>query len=254
MDASRAWAVYSDTLGPGSLGPRLSGTATAGQVQYEKIEDGQTYYLRPGDKMMSLASDTPNDNYIDYVRHIERTIGQALGVPYEFLKLDFSETNFSNARAALIQTHRTFEQWQTWLVRSLLSRLWNWRIQRAIQRKEIGPAPLVNGTSQYYRVEWSFPEYEWVDPQAQVQSELIAYQLCKTSLSRIVKKTGADVEDVLREKAEELAKAQIIADEVGVKYGVEIDGASLINAQIPGQQTMEKQSTDGDKEDDNANP
>jgi capsid protein len=132
--------------------------------------------------------------------------------------------------------------------------LWNWRIQRAIQRKEIGPAPLVNGTSQYYRVEWSFPEYEWVDPQAQVQSELIAYQLCKTSLSRIVKKTGADVEDVLREKAEELAKAQIIADEVGVKYGVEIDGASLINAQIPGQQTMEKQSTDGDKEDDNANP
>jgi capsid protein len=150
------------------------------------------------------------------------------------LKLDFSQTNYSNARAALIQTYKTFETWQEWLSRGFLQRVWNWRIAKAIRAKDLPPAPRVDGVNQWFRVQWSFPSYEWIDPQNQTQSELLGYQMGKTSLTRVIRSTGADVEDVLREKASELILAKRICDEAKAQ-GVTITPDMLIHATIPGQ-------------------
>jgi lambda family phage portal protein len=214
--------------GVGSIGARL-GDQSIGDVKFEKFEDGQNYYLKPGEDVIPLGVTQPGSSFLSYSEMLLRIIGAALGLPYEFLLLDFSKGSYSSSRAALLQTYRTFTSWQEWMDRAM-QRTWNWRIAKAIKAKELPPAPLDSrGISEWYRVQWSHPEWEWVDPQNQQQSDLMAFQLGAKSHSEITRKRGRDTEDVLREKARDMQTAARLEAEYNLPPG------SLINAQIPGQ-------------------
>ena len=236
LEAKNAYAIYSDSIGgPGGLGPRVGSSSDSGAQQYEKIENGQTYYLRPGEKAGPLALETPHSQYDTYSKSLLRQICQTFGFPYEFIFLDFSQSNYSNTRAGLMLTHRSVETWQAWLIKSM-QRFWNWRIAKAVKAGELKQAPVVNGVSQWWRVDWQVPNYEWVDPQNKAQIDLLEYQMAETSLRRLNAKRGQDWETVAREKAEELARITEIAQEVSARTGVEITPDQIVKASIPGQQ------------------
>lgn len=221
--------------GVGSIGARL-GDQAIGDTKFEKFEDGMNYYLKPGEDVIPLGSAQPGGSFIPYSEMLLRIIGAALGLPYEFLLLDFSKGSYSSSRAALLQTYRTFTSWQEWIDRAN-QRIWNWRIAKAIKAGELPPAPVdERGISQWYRVQWSHPEWEWVDPQNQQQSDLMAFQLGAKSHSEITRKRGRDTEDVLREKAKDMQTAARLESEYNLAPG------SLINAQIPGQIQPQQQA------------
>ena len=236
LDAINARAVKKDGGGPGNLGPRLSDQGV-GSTQLEKVENLQVIYLKPGESTESLASNTPNAQYSDFMELNLRMIGAALGLPYEFFMLDFSKGNFASSRAALLQTYRTFAGWQEWVAVGQ-QRLWNWRIAKAIKAGDLPPAPMdpERGVSQWYRVQWQFPEWDWVDPQSQQQSDLMAWQMGSKTLTEITRKRGRDSEDVLTEKASDIAAAARIASEANASLpGLALTWRDLISAQIPGQ-------------------
>jgi lambda family phage portal protein len=214
-DAMRAWAIYSDNAGSiGNLGARGVDNEP-GATNYEKFEDGMTYYLAPGEKAESLESKTPGSQYLPYMEYNLRLIGSALGIPYEFVLLDFSKGSYSSSRAALLQTYRTFTGWQEWLRDSFLQRVWNWKIAKAIKEKALPPPPKDKaGVSEWYKVEWQFPEFGWVDPQNESAANKQDYQMGITTLSALTRKKGRDVEDVFTEKAGEIALAQVKADDM----------------------------------------
>jgi lambda family phage portal protein len=225
--------------GVGSIGARL-GDQSVGEVRFEKFEDGQNYYMKPGEDVIPLGVTQPGASFMAYSEMLLRIIGAALGLPYEFLLLDFSKGSYSSSRAALLQTYRTFTSWQEWIDRAM-QRTWNWRIAKAIKAGELPQAPLdARGISQWYRVQWSHPEWEWVDPQNQQQSDLMAFQLGSKSHSEITRKRGRDTEEVLRDKAKDMQTAARLESEYGLAPG------SLINAQIPGQtQPVAQQQPEG---------
>lgn len=240
MDARRGWAIYSEE-GAGkiaNLGPRdATGnrTQTSGQV-YERIEDGMTYYLRTGDQIQSLASNTPNAQFVPYNELLLRLIGSALSIPYEFLVLDFKQGSFSASKAALAQVYKTFLNYHTWAVEVMMQRVWNWRIAKAIKAGELPPAPVDSrGVSQWYRVEWSQPDYTWIDPEGGIDAHAKAFNAGVTSVSAFARKSGRDGEDVLREKAKDIATAQRIADEVNTESGTNLTWRDLIQTLQPGQ-------------------
>jgi len=249
MDAMNAWAVIRETAsGPGNFGPRNASTGVDA-VSYEFMESGRTHYLRPGEDVKSLASNTPNSTYLPFMEKSIRLIGSALGLPYEFILLDFSTGNYASSRAALLQTYRTFSDWQMWLSNSLLQRVWNWRIAKAVKNKMLPPAPIVNGVSEWYKVEWAFPEFGWVDPQNEAQANLLEYQLCTNTITQMNRKKGRDVEDVMREKGKEFAFAQRIAEEINAENGTNLTWKDLISAQIPGQTSLPADVGDDDNDD-----
>lgn len=236
MDAMNAWAIKRDgSNGPGNFGPRNGGSTSVDNVQYERFEGGRTHYLRPGESVESLSSNTPNAEYFEFTRLSLRIIGSALCLPYEFLLLDFSQGNFSSSRAALLQTYRTFSGWQEWTSK-INQRIWNWRIAKAIKEKQIRPAPISNGVSEWYKVEWSFPEFGWVDPQAEATTAQIEYNMGVNTLSAITRKKGRDAEDVLREKGNDIATAIRVADQINKEHGTSITWRDLIASTMPGQQ------------------
>jgi len=249
MDARRGWAIYTEEGAAkiANLGPRdatANRTQTSGSV-YERIEDGQTYYLRSGDQIQSLASNTPNGQFIPYNELLLRLIGAALSMPYEFLVLDFKQSSFSSNKAALAQVYKTFLNYHTWMVEVMMTRVWNWRIAKAIKAGALSPAPLDNrGVSQWYRVEWSQPDYTWIDPEGGIDAHMKGFNAGVTSVSTFARKSGRDGEDVLREKAQDIATAQRIADEVNAESGTSLTWRDLIQTLQPGQTVNAPMPTD----------
>lgn len=240
MDARRGWAIYTEDGAAkiGNLGPRdatPNATKSAGP-KYEKIEDAMTYYFRSGEKAESLASNTPNPQYVQFNELILRYIGAALSIPSEFLLLDFKQSSFSSNKAALAQTYKTFLNWHTWTVESMMQRVWNWRIAKAIKDGDLAPAPLDDrGISQWYRVEWSQPDYTWIDPEGGIDSHVKGWNAGVSSISAFARKQGGDGEDSLRAKAHDIAVAQQICDEVNKKHGTNLTWRDLIMTMQPGQ-------------------
>jgi capsid protein len=213
--------------------PRGSTTQTVGARQTYKMDWGQIYETRPGEGLDLKASPVPGATHIPYMKLNLMLASAALDLPYEFFTLDFSSADFSRMKAVLLLTNRTMRNWQRWLIDTMLQRLWNWRIAKAIKHGDLPPAPTErrNGfaVSEWYKVDWQAPEEPWVDRQEANQADMLEWQLGLVPLSASAKRRGRDLEESLREKAANLQLAMDIEKEMGLAEG------TLIKAQIPGQ-------------------
>jgi len=240
-EAKRFYTVTNSGGAPDGLARRYE-TSTAGQT-LEKVETGEIHYLRKGENLSLIGSETPGQQFDPFVEKCCRIIGAALGLPYEFVLLDFSEGVFSSSRAALLQTYRTFENWQRWLIECFLQPVWNWRIAKAIKAGELAAAPVdERGVSEWYRVQWQTPEFGWVDPQNEAQARILEITSGASSLTEWCRKRGRDSEDVLREKGTDIANAMRIASEINSQNGTQITWRDLITMGIPGQVTAAQAS------------
>lgn len=63
--------------------------------------------LEPGERLTSWNTGRPNRGYDKFTTAIERYIAVGLGYTYETFARDFSKTNFSSARASILEAWRT---------------------------------------------------------------------------------------------------------------------------------------------------
>jgi capsid protein len=158
-----------------------------------------------------------------------RMVGMALGLPYEFLLLYFGGGNFASSKASLLQAYKTIETWQAWIETEFLLPVIAWRIMRAIKDRELPPAPVVNGVSEWAKWEWQRPGVEWIDPQNAIQTEMQEVRMGARDMYAVCARRGGDAEKVARANARYLK----MLERVGAEEGVE--PARLHNIQIPGQ-------------------
>lgn len=243
LDAMNAWAVKTDQGASriANLGARgYSDGATTNPQMYERFHANAVHYLNRGEEIMSLESKTPNAQYVQFCELTLRIIASALSIPYEFLVLDFKQGSFSASRAALMTTYRTFSMWQQWLIDRFLQRTWNWRIAKAIKAGELPPAPVdARGYSQWWRVTWMTPRYDWIDPKAEAASNESRVRQGTASVGGIAHVSGNDVEDVMDDKKREFIAAGVkvketndalaglgLPDRVGISSFIQVDGAA----------------------------
>ena len=69
---------------------------------------GTVLYGAPNEKPHILESNHPGNNFESFARLILRAMSAATGMPYEVLSKDFSQTNYSSARAALLEAWRVY--------------------------------------------------------------------------------------------------------------------------------------------------
>jgi len=207
--------------GFGALGTRNSRTVADGDGNKTRIESkdwGVIWRGKEGEDLQSFESRTPHSGHVPYLEWQCKTIGMALGLPWEFVLMVFTEGSFSAQRTALLHGLHKFIQWHSDTARYFCQRVWNWRIAKAMKEGDLPRAPLKNGVSQWYRVEWSLPNMGWVDPEAAAKAQMDSWRFGKTSLKRIAAAEGADRTDLLKEKSEDIADAIELANTINAKY------------------------------------
>lgn len=161
-------------------------------------------YLGTGETVDFGDPKRPSGTFEPVVLAVLRSIGASLGLPLELVLKDFSRTNYSSVRAALLEARRFFRADQTWLAARLCQPCWEWVLEEAWLREDL-PAVDLFGESRedWMRVSWIAPGWGWVDPVKEVESSKQAIEANLSTLADECAAQGRDWEDVLTQKKRE---------------------------------------------------
>lgn len=160
----------------------------------EKVAPGIIEILPPG-KDISFANPPGVEGYSDYVRAVLRKVAAGLGITYETLTGDLSQTNFSGGRMAWIEMHRNIEAWR-WrmLIPQLCVPVW----ERFVEAATIAGASL-EGVA----CEWTAPRRELVNPKEEILGMVAEIRGGLTSWSEAARERGWDPDVLLSELKED---------------------------------------------------
>ncbi|MFA5104823.1 MAG: phage portal protein [Candidatus Margulisiibacteriota bacterium] len=172
----------------------------------ESLEPGMIKHLMPGESITSFNPQRPSATFEPFVDRILRAISAALGLPYELVAKDFSKTNYSSARAALLEARRYFKVRQEWLAQKLCQPVWEMLLEEAYLRGELKANNFYDKRLDWVRARWIAPGWSWVDPLKEVKASKEAITGNISSLADEAAGQGKDWEEILEQRAREEQK------------------------------------------------
>jgi lambda family phage portal protein len=179
----------------------------------------------PGSKMDFFAPNRPNAVLPDFMAYmIRQAAAGIMGLTYESLSVDYSQSNYSSSRLALLDSRDAWRVLQGWFIRSFrdpVHRLW---LQQAVLSGAvdgIAPSDYLENVEKYQAVRYKPRGWMWVDPAKEIAAYKDALKAGFTTRTQIIAATGGglDVEDVDTERASEL-EAQ---EELDLEYDTDPD-------------------------------
>jgi lambda family phage portal protein len=171
-----------------------------------KLQGGSIIPMFPGDKVAPFTPGRPNSGYGQFVENILRHIGAGLNIPFELLMKDFSKTNYSSARAALLEAWRYFSAKRQWLSNYWAKPVYELWLEEAINKGIIEAPDFYEKFHAWTKSKWIGPGRGWVDPVKEAKAAHLRMQIGLSTLEDECAAQGLDWEEVLEQLAREKAK------------------------------------------------
>ena len=195
----------------GGVGGNLDGSVSSSVAQYlSQIQPGTLITGQPGHKPHILSSNRPGPQFDPFYERILRVAAASTGQPYEMVAKDFSKTNYSSARAALLEVWKMHTLYQDWFVRGYLNILWAMVIEEAwIRGLLVVPAsapslyesPLI--AQAWLSNVWTRPPRGQIDPTKEREAEQLGLDALTETRTSICHARGLDWETVAKTRARE---------------------------------------------------
>lgn len=168
-----------------------------------RLKGGAVMPLYPGDKMSSFSPNRPSDKFAPFVDAMNRHVAASLNMPYELLLKDFSKTNYSSARAALLEAWRFFNGRRKWLSDHWAQPVYELWLEEVVDAGLIDAPGFDEHRRAYARAFWIGPGRGWVDPVKEAKAAQIRMDIGVSTLERECAEQGLDWEEVLEQRARE---------------------------------------------------
>jgi lambda family phage portal protein len=207
--AARAAACYMGFIelpnAEESYGEQQADGSTQSELQPAMIER-----LKPGEKFNFAAPNRPNANLDPFMRMMLREVAAGVGASYESLSRDYSQSNYSSSRLALLDDRDLWRMLQKWFIRSFRSQIHRAWLQQAVLARAITSINLeayALNPMAYEAARFKARGWNWVDPTKEVEAYKEAIRCGFTTVSRVIEQTGNgdDLEDIIKERENELA-------------------------------------------------
>ncbi|MCZ2154325.1 MAG: phage portal protein [Bryobacterales bacterium] len=158
------------------------------------LEPGTIQRLSPGESLE--FSDPPETGgYSEYAKTQLRLIASGLGLPYNVLSGDLSDTSYSSARVGLIEFRKYIDAVQWQFVHMFCRPIFKRWVELEVLRGAL-PVP-ENGVQDYLRsISWAPPAMQMTDPQREVDAMVRAIRAGLMSREMAVASLGYDLADV----------------------------------------------------------
>lgn len=187
----------------------------------DRIQDfdyGMIFHAEPGDEIKGIERNVPGSNFTASLTMFIRLLGLPVGFPLELILLDWSQTNYSSARAALEQAFRMFACWQRRLKMNFHAPVYTWKIQQWVAE---GRLP---NRADIAAHEWITPSFPWIDQLKEAKAWGERLDRGMASLSQAVKSLNQDREEWLKQREREVQDAISVADGLNKKNpGANVD-------------------------------
>lgn len=172
------------------------------------LESGSILPLAPGDDFKSHLPQRPASGFAAFVESTLRQVGAAADLPYELVLKDFSKTNYSSARAALLEAWRSFMRRRDNLGSQWCDPIyWCW-LEEQVNAGNIEAPGFYENRAAYQRCKWIGPGRGWVDPVKEAMAAQIRIDSGVSTLEDECAEQGKDWEEVMEQRSTELTRAK----------------------------------------------
>lgn len=224
--------------------PAEGGTTSERDTPELAFEPGMIEHLAPGEDFVGFNPSRPNPNMDPFMRMMLREVAAGIGVSYESLSRDYSQSNYSSSRLSLLDDRDTWRVLQQWFIRSFCEPLFReWLMLATFARavRAVSVAEYATNPGKFEAASWKPRGWLWVDPTKEVTAYKEAIKAGMTTLTSVIAATGGgqDIEDVIRERKREL---QMLED-------AEIDVDTTVGQAVAEPQAPEDPTASADPQD-----
>jgi len=164
-------------------------------------------FLYPGEKPVIPNATRPASGFEPFLRAGLRNMASAAGMSYEQWSMDWSQVNYSSARAALLEVWRGLTARQGHFVGGFQQPWYCNVMEEAFETRRISlPAKWPSYQDKrgaYCSARWIGPGRGWVDPEKEANGAAIRMENGLSTLERECAEQGQDWQDVLQQRARE---------------------------------------------------
>jgi lambda family phage portal protein len=175
-------------------------TDPTAQPQFD-LEPGMVQRLGPGETWVDSDPSSPNAAADPFMRLLLREVAAGIGVSYASMSMDYSQSNYSSSRLALLDDRDLWRVFQQYFIRSFREPLHRQWLRQAVMSRaipEIDVAAYAANARRFEQVTWQPRGWNWIDPEKEVNSYIAARRAGLMSSAMIVSQTGNgnDLEDI----------------------------------------------------------
>ena len=176
-------------------------------------EPGTFERLPMGTKFEAYDPKYPEAQFDPFTKAMIRLIASGLGVSYQTLSGDLSETSYSSGRQGLLEERETYKSAQSLFSEMFLDRVYAEWLSMGILTGALN-LPMAK-YNKFNTPKWTGRRWQWVDPLKDVQAAKEEVSAGFKSSTMIANENGRDLDEIYQELANEKALAE--------EYGLELN-------------------------------
>ncbi|WP_431195503.1 phage portal protein [Escherichia coli] len=213
-DAQMVSSALGDTGGGFSDGEELSAYQTQRTEYYQdkrlNLQNGARIpHLFPNEKIVTLSAARPTSNFDGFESAVLRNIAAATGLSTQQVTQDWSDVNYSSARAAMLEAWKTLTRRRDDYAIGTAQPVASAFVEE-IHSIESLPLPagapdFLDAKAAYCRARWMGPGRGWIDPVAEKKGSILGMNAGLSTLEmEAAENAGEDWEEMLDQRAREI--------------------------------------------------
>ncbi len=217
--------------------PEFEGSAVQDGERVTQFEPGRISTLSPGEKFEGFNPNRPSGLLDPFMRYMLRGVAAGSGVSYETLSKDYSQSNYSSSRLALLDDRDTWRQLQGWIIDAFHQRVFEEFLEMAVLANVLDLPNYEIQRQRYEAVRWIPRGWSWVDPSREIAAYKTAVRSGFMTMTDVVAQNGGDFEELAKTRARE----QQVCDELDLVFDTDPE---LVSEQGIAQPTPVEDSPD----------
>lgn len=183
----------------------LIGDAVYEGERVSEFQPGVFKYLQPGESVTVPDLNSPDGQLEPFTRSMLRAVAAGVGVSFESISKNFSESNYSSSRLSLLEERDTYRVLQRYMIENFHQQVFEQWLDMAVLSGALNLPGYESNPDRYRASRWVPRSWEWVDPQREVDAYKTAVRCGFKTLGQVIAEQGGDLEDVLVARQAELA-------------------------------------------------
>lgn len=184
--------------------PDYEGEGVYDAERVSSFEPGKIATLAPGEKFVSHTPTAPSGLLDPFMRFMLRGVSAGAGVSYESLSKDYSQSNYSSSRLALLDDRDTWRVLQQMVIETLHQNIFEEWLEMAVLAGVLNLPGYETQRDRYEDVRWIPRGWNWIDPQREIGAYKTAVRSGFMTLTDVVAQNGGDFEELAQSRSREL--------------------------------------------------
>lgn len=164
--------------------------------------------LFPGEKINTVAATRPNSNFKDFEKSFLRNFASQTGLSAQQMSHDWSDVNYSSARAALLEAWKTLGRRRDDFGHGFCTPIFGSWMEESMDVDDYplpaGAPDFIECRGMYARVNWMGPGRGWIDPVDEKKGAILGMDGGLSTLERECAEQGLDWEETLDQRKREI--------------------------------------------------